>query len=103
MGRLALQASVAAATKAKSVGARVALVTIVPDSAIGKLADVIVVVPAPSPKAKAAAKPAVQSAQPMGALFEQTMALLFDAVIVELMRRTGQDSAAMFARHANLE
>ena len=39
----------------------------------------------------------------MGALFEQSCFLLLDAVVMELMEQLGQDEAAMYARHANLE
>eukprot|EP01047_Picozoa_sp_COSAG01_P105034 COSAG01_NODE_34292_length_550_cov_0.798226_1_plen_85_part_00 len=46
---------------------------------------------------------AVLSAQPMASLFEQTMALVSDALVLELMDRMGQSTDTMFARHANLE
>lgn len=90
------------ATKAKQLGARVALITATPDSAIAKLADVVVLVPATTPKADAGAG-AVQSRQPMGNLFEQTTLLTLDAIIMNLMEETGKTSDVMFKRHANLE
>lgn len=92
----------AAATKATSVGANVALVTIDPGSPIGQLARVTVKVPAPSPKAASGGGDAA-TIQPMGSLFEQCLFILLDAVVVLLMKRTGMTSDQMFARHANLE
>ncbi len=89
----------AAAKKAKSMGCRVALVTVRPESAIGALADCIVQVPAPTPKAEHG----FRSVQPMGALFEQSCLVLLDAAVMRLMERMGVDEAAMYARHANLE
>lgn len=105
----------AAAEKAGKLGTELALVTIVPASTIGKLADVVLQVPAPSPKAKPAGAGsegsgseslrggAVASVQPMGSLFEQALLLLLDGVLLALMERRGADSAGMFTRHANLE
>ncbi|PIO99324.1 3-hexulose-6-phosphate isomerase [uncultured Pleomorphomonas sp.] len=92
---------VSIADKARRIGGKIALVTIVPDSTIGKLADRRLVLPAPSPKAKAG--DGVRSIQPMGSLFEQALLLLLDAVILELMARRGATSDGMFTRHANLE
>ena len=57
---------------------------------------------APSPKAASAPAGAL-SLQPMGSLFEQTLFLLFDALVVALMRADNQAADMMFARHANLE
>lgn len=87
---------------AKQLGARVLLVTIVPGSPIGALADAIVAVPAPSPKAENAG-PTVASQQPMGSLFEQSLLLVCDAMVLASMRRHGIDPDGMLRRHANLE
>lgn len=91
----------AMAEKAKAVEARVALVTIFPDSAIGRIADVVVRIPAPTPKSSSAGQAA--SIQPMGSLFEQSLLLFLDILILQLMAKTSIDSSAMFKRHANLE
>ena len=87
------------AKKAKELGASVALVTVRPDSTIGRLADVILQVPAPTPKAENS----FRAIQPMGSLFEQSCYLILDALVLELMDRLGATEQAMFARHANLE
>jgi 6-phospho-3-hexuloisomerase len=88
------------AKKAKSLQASVALVTIFPESTIGQLADITVKLPG-SPKDKSTSN--YSTIQPMGSLFEQTLLLFFDAVILRLMEKKGYDSTTMFGRHANLE
>ena len=87
--------------KAKKIGAKVATVTIRPEGSIGKIADVVVKIPAPTPKAEADAS--FKSIQPMGSLFEQSLFLYLDAVIMRLMEKMVNDSDTMFTRHANLE
>ena len=73
-----------------------------PASTIGQLADVVVVLPGVSPKVRGDVGQ-ITSVQPMGSAFEQITALTYDAVVLELMQRTGQTSEDMFERHANLE
>jgi 6-phospho-3-hexuloisomerase len=92
---------VAAVEKAKSLGVKVLLLTIDPDSPIGKLADFSIKFPAPSEKVKGGGD--AVSIQPMGALFEQSLLLFSDSLIVTLMHRFQQTSAIMFDNHANLE
>jgi 6-phospho-3-hexuloisomerase len=92
---------VSMATKAKKLEAGLALVTIFPESSMGALADLVVQIPAPT--AKSEAQTGFVSMQPMGSLFEQSLLLFLDAVIVRLMERQGKDSKTMFMRHANLE
>lgn len=87
--------------KACLIGAEVALVSICPQSSIGKMTNVTVRIPAPTPKVKV--ENITASIQPMGALFEQSALLFLDAVILKLMEARGEDSGHMFIRHANLE
>jgi len=89
------------AEKARAIGAAILLVTIDPASPIGQLADFVIRVPAPSPKAAGGGEST--SVQPMGSLFEQSLFLLLDALIVMLMEKRGIDTDEMFGRHANLE
>lgn len=89
------------AIKAKEVGAKVVLITINPDSSIGRMADVVVEISAPSPKS--AKEGEVRSIQPMGSLFEQSEGLLMDIMIMMLMEKNHMDSDTMFGRHANME
>ncbi len=91
----------AMAEKTKALGGVVALITILPDSGIGQLADVTVRIPAPTPKAMGTVRFA--SVQPMGTLFEQSLMIFLDLMVLRLMARKGIDAASMFERHANLE
>jgi 6-phospho-3-hexuloisomerase len=91
---------VSMAQKAKHLEARVALVTILPQSTLGQAADITVQIPA---KPKDDADVGNPSIQPMGSLFEQSLLLLFDAVILRIMEKKGLISSTMYGRHANLE
>jgi 6-phospho-3-hexuloisomerase len=93
---------VAMANKAKKIGARILLVTIDPNSPIGTVADCVIQIPAPSLKAKHAVG-SETSIQPLGSLFEQSLFLLLDSLIVLLMRKENVSAEALYARHANLE
>lgn len=87
--------------KARKIGAKLATVTIRSEGSVGRLADIVVKIPAPTPKADVGN--AFKSIQPMGSLFEQSLLLYLDAVILRLMEKQGNDSGTMFTRHANLE
>lgn len=89
------------ATKAKEMGANIALITINPESSIAKMADVVIEISAPSPKS--AKEGEIKSIQPMGSLFEQSEGIFMDIAIMMLMERQGLDSDTMFGRHANME
>ncbi|MGG0582792.1 6-phospho-3-hexuloisomerase [Priestia megaterium] len=91
---------VSMAEKAKSIGGKIATVTIFPDSTIGQLADVTIKLPG-SPKDQS--KGDYKTIQPMGSLFEQTLLLFYDAVILRFMEKKGLDTNKMYGRHANLE
>ena len=87
--------------KAEQIGARIATVTICPEGSIGRMTDLAVEIPAPTPKARVENK--TVSVQPMGSLFEQCAFIFFDSVILRLMEKRGISSDKMFTRHANLE
>lgn len=91
---------VSMAEKAKSLEAIVAAITIYPESTIGKIADIAIRLPG-SPKDKSDS--GYKTIQPMASLFEQTLLLFYDATILRLMSKQGNDSNKMFGRHANLE
>lgn len=88
------------AEKAKSIGGKIAAVTISPESTIGNLADITVKMPG-SPKEQSGS--ARVTIQPMGSLFEQSLLLFYDAVILRFMEKKGLTTDNMFSRHANLE
>jgi len=92
---------VSMAEKARSLNAKIGLVTINPESTIGKLADVCVRINAPSPKAVKEGD--LKSVQPMGNLFEQALLLFLDIMIMLMMDKKGLTGSEMFKRHANLE
>lgn len=92
---------VASTNKAEAIGATICLVTIDENSPIGKLGDVVLTLPAPSPKVNR--NLGFRSVQPMGSLFEQSLLLTLDAIILLLMEKTGKTPESMFNRHANLE
>lgn len=92
---------VAAAGKAKKIGAEIVLFTIAPDSSIGRLADHKFVIEGPSNKLEG--KSSVTSMQPMGSLFEQSCLFAYEGVIVYLMHKHHTNGDELFKLHANLE
>ena len=89
------------AEKAKELNGRIGLITIYPESTIGKMADVVVQINAPTSKSEI--DTGVTSIQPMGSLFEQSLLICLDFIIRILMDKTGITGEEMFKRHANLE
>lgn len=88
------------AEKAKTIGGTIAAVTLFPESTIGKLATFTIKLPG-SPKDQSEGKNS--TIQPMGSLFEQTLLLFYDAIILRLMEKKNLDSNNMYGKHANLE
>ncbi|MGE6629174.1 6-phospho-3-hexuloisomerase [Bacillus sp. NPDC077027] len=86
--------------KAKTIGGTVAVVTISTDSPIAGIADHVVQLSG-SPKDQP--KGETQTIQPMGSLFEQSLLLVYDAIILRLMKIKGLDTHQMYGNHANLE
>ncbi len=91
------------AGKAKKVGAKLALITIYPDSSIGRLADLIVHIVAATTKSDK--NSGTRSIQPGANMFEQSMLLLCDATVIRIIERKQiEDSNAnLMKTHANLE
>jgi 6-phospho-3-hexuloisomerase len=89
------------AKKAKKMEVAVALITIFSQSSIGKYADVTVTIPAPT--AKVDRDIGVSSVQPKGSLFEQSMLIFFESVIILLMKKINMDPLKIMTYHANLE
>ena len=87
------------AETAKRSGATLVLVTGNPDSRMGRIADVVVHIPAPTK----ASKGAIESRQPMTTLNEQCLQIFFDALVLVLMHELGETDKTMHARHSNLE
>lgn len=90
------------AEKCKSIGAELALITTMPLSAIGKLADTIVVVDAATTKCDDNIKKSFQ----LGAnTFEQSVLLIGDAIIIDIIsdEPLEEKNKALMKKHANLE
>ncbi|WP_025784000.1 6-phospho-3-hexuloisomerase [Sporosarcina sp. D27] len=85
--------------KAKNIGATIASITTNPTSTIGKLADLTIEIPAQAKAHSGSGK----SIQPMGSLFEQSLLLFYDALILSVMEKSDSHSDIMYGRHANLE
>jgi 6-phospho-3-hexuloisomerase len=93
--------AVLTANSAHAAGGKVALLTTRRESTLGKLADLRVVIPAPV--REQSEEETVTTIQPMGSLFEQSLLLLLDTIVLMLKDRLQQDEATMMARHSNLE
>ncbi len=65
------------------------------------MAEVVLTIPAPTPKIERDL--GFTSVQPMGSLFEQSLMLVLDSLVLCLMDRIGMSAQEMFSRHANLE
>lgn len=74
------------------------LITASPSSTLAALCDEMIVLRAPS---KGNASDA--SIQPMGSLFEQSVGILFDIIVLRLMERYQISNEKMYANHADLE
>ncbi len=100
---------VTAAEAAKSVGAYVIAITSYPNSPLAQLADAFVIVPG---RTKIAKEEDYYTRQilgiheplaPLGTLFEDTVMIFLDGVIVELMKRLGKTEEDLRDVHANIE
>ncbi len=89
------------AARAQALQAQVGLITTARTSPLGDYSNYVVRVNAPTPK-RADSIDSV-SVQPMGSLFEQSLGLLLDIVVMRLMQALDISAEQMFARHANLE
>jgi 6-phospho-3-hexuloisomerase len=89
------------AEKTKNLEGGLALVTIYPESTIAKMADLVITINAPT--SKGAKIEGVASIQPMGSLFEQSLLICLDYIVLILMDKKQITGEEMFARHANLE
>ena len=90
------------ARQAQRKEARILLFTTDAASPLADMADHRIVIRAPSYRAYEDG-PVLPSVQPLGTLFEQSMFVLCDSLILRLMQRTGVSAIEMFERHANLE
>jgi len=101
--------STTSANMAKRLGALVLAVTSYPDSALGRTADFVVVVPGREVIAREEEYHSRQllgeyaSLAPMGTLFEDSCTVFLDSIIAELMTRLEVSEEAMKGRHSTIE
>jgi 6-phospho-3-hexuloisomerase len=91
------------ADQARRKGAEILLFTTDLTSPLAELANHHVLIPAPSHKTVDDRTRRRMTIQPLGTLFEQSMLIICDSLILGLMQRTGASSEQMSQRHANLE
>lgn len=91
------------AQKCKKIGAKLALITTNPDSVIGHLADLLVHVDTTTCKLDNGSKQ--KSFQPGANTFEQSVLLISDAIIIDMISALSVDenNEILMSRHANLE
>lgn len=88
------------AEEIKKTGADIVVVTGVPDRKTAQLADLVLWVPASVYKGKGDLVPSIQ---PMGNLFEQSLFILFDMIIMMLVDSSDTTFQKMSHRHRNFE
>jgi len=88
-----------AAEVARSVRAEVLALTTAPASSLGKLAQGLIVIPAATKQDHHGAA----SEQYAGALFEQSVLLVMDALFHMMWHERGESAEQLWKRHANLE
>ena len=90
---------VLAAVTASKAGANILAITTAPASPLGTVATNLLVIPAATKQDDSATK----SQQYAGALFEQSLLLLTDALFQSMWHQRGETAAQLWKRHANLE
>lgn len=98
-GSGATSSVVHAAEVARKTGAGVLALTTAPASKLGELATGLIVIPAAAKQGN----DGTVSRQYAGALFEQAVLLLMDALFQSLWREGGEAAEQLWKRHANLE
>lgn len=100
---------VAAAEAAKSALVKVVAITSHPDSPLGKLSDIVVVIPG---RTKISLEEDYVTRQilgiheplaPLGTLFEDTTMIFLDGIVAELMHKLGMTEEDLKRLHANIE
>lgn len=89
------------AEKAKAQNAMIVLFTIAASSPLHDKADISFCLPASTPKLDTNPNP--KSLLPMGSLFEFSMGILCELIVLNLMTLMNAAEEEMFTRHANME
>ncbi len=83
--------------------ASISVITAVRKSTIARMATSTLCIQAPSALEERHPHGPFRSAQPMKSLFEQTLYIVLESLVLMLMRQTGQAASDLAGRHANLE
>jgi 6-phospho-3-hexuloisomerase len=86
--------------ESKKAGAKIAVVTAVPEGETPRLADIVLSIPACVYRGRGNLVPSIQ---PMGSLFEQAIYIVFDIVVLLLADIMGITPEEMESRHRNVE
>ena len=86
--------------KAKSLGARVALLTLSKQSPLSSIADAVLIVPGSSPGNKDSAVPTIQ---PLASLFEECLELCCEVLVTTIFTRRGLTNNEISKNHTNIE
>ncbi len=86
------------AKKAENIGTKIVLITTNEQSCIGEISDVCIPIPAQKKFEKEKS-----SVQPMGTLFEQSLGIFLDSIVLLLMQKGDFTEGQMAANHNNLE
>ena len=89
-------------SRANREKAEIIAITASPDSTMAELASSLLILEAPA-TLEANEEGALISQQPMKTLFEQSLFLLLESLVLRIMDATGQSADDMARRHANLE
>lgn len=82
---------------AKQNGLNIALISTNLTSSLAKLSDHTIIIPVQSKVSDG------KTIQPMGSLFEQSTLILYDSIVLSIMKLKHETNETMKARHANLE
>ncbi len=88
------------AEQVKKSGATLLVATAMPQGPTAVLADIVLTIPA---RTYGAEGDVVDTIQPMGSLFEQSLWIFWDLLYLLLVRRTGARFEDLIARHRNFE
>lgn len=88
------------ADKAKSLGAKVALLTLSRESPLQERADAVLVIPGFSPGNKSSG---FDSIQPMASLFEECLELCCEVLVTTIFVRKGLTNEEISRNHTNIE
>lgn len=90
------------ANKAKAIGAKLAVITIYPESTIGMLADCLIQINAATTKGD---RLSIKSIQPGANMFEQSVLIFGDASVIRIIEKCNiqEGNTELMKRHANLE